>query len=91
MQLVEGNCLRTKAGELLHITKIHCSVNNLEKLVSIMGYMDETLFWKDVWEDHSSNENYGTNFSCQSPVAFLNYKCFMFRDIDMTSTIEEYA
>ena len=44
MQLVEGNCLRTKAGELLHITKIHCSVNNLEKLVSIMGYMDETLF-----------------------------------------------
>jgi hypothetical protein len=44
MQLVEGNCLRTKAGELLHITKIHCSGNNLEKLVSIMGYMDETLF-----------------------------------------------
>jgi hypothetical protein len=44
MQLVEGNCLRTKARELLHITKVHCSINNLEKLVSIMGYMDETLF-----------------------------------------------
>jgi len=44
MQLVEGNYLRTKAGELLHITKVHCSINNLEKLVSIMGYMDETLF-----------------------------------------------
>jgi len=35
MQLTDGNWLRTKT-KLLHITKVHCSVNNMEKLVSIM-------------------------------------------------------
>jgi hypothetical protein len=44
MQLAEGNCPRTKARELPYITKVHCSINNMEKLVSIMSYIDETLF-----------------------------------------------
>jgi len=35
IQLTNGNCLRTKT-KLLHITKVHCFVNNMEKLVSIM-------------------------------------------------------
>jgi hypothetical protein len=44
MQLAEGNCPRTKARELPYITKVHCSVNNMKKLGSIMGYMNETRF-----------------------------------------------
>ena len=30
--------------ELLNITKVHRSINNKEKLVSIIGYVDENLF-----------------------------------------------
>jgi len=44
MQLAEGNYPRTKAMELLNITKVHRSINNKEKLVSIIVYMDENLF-----------------------------------------------
>jgi hypothetical protein len=44
MQLAEGNYPRTKAMELLNITKVHRSINNKEKLVSIIGYVDENLF-----------------------------------------------
>jgi hypothetical protein len=44
MQLAERNCLRIKAGELPHITKVNYSINNIEKLVSIIGHVDETLF-----------------------------------------------
>jgi len=44
MQLAEGNYPRTKAMELSNITKVHRSINNKEKLVSIIGYVDENLF-----------------------------------------------
>jgi hypothetical protein len=44
MQLAEGHCPRTKAGELPYMNKVHCSINNMEKLVSIISYVDETLF-----------------------------------------------
>jgi hypothetical protein len=44
MQLAEGNYPRTKAMELPNITKVHHSINNKEKLVSIIGYVDENLF-----------------------------------------------
>ena len=30
--------------ELPNITKVHRSINNKEKLVSIIGYVDENLF-----------------------------------------------
>jgi hypothetical protein len=43
-QVVEGNCLRIDACGLPHITKINHMVNDLEKLLLIMGYVDETLF-----------------------------------------------
>jgi hypothetical protein len=46
IQLVEGNCLRNKAEELPYITKVHYSINNMKKLVSVMSYIDETLFEK---------------------------------------------
>ena len=42
IQLAEGNCPRTRAGELPHITKVHCFINNMEKLVSILGYLIST-------------------------------------------------
>lgn len=44
MQLVERNFPRTKARELPHMTKVHSSVNNMENLMSVLGYVDETLF-----------------------------------------------
>jgi hypothetical protein len=44
MQLVEGNCQRTEVGELPYITKVHYFMDNIKKLVSILRYMDETLF-----------------------------------------------
>jgi len=43
MQLAERNWPRIKAKELLYITKVHCSVNNMKKLRSIMGYMNEIV------------------------------------------------
>jgi hypothetical protein len=44
MQLVERNFPRTKVRELPHMTKVHSSVNNMENLMSVLGYVDETLF-----------------------------------------------
>jgi hypothetical protein len=46
MQLVEGDCSRTKVEELQHITKVHCSIDNIKKLAPILGYIDENLFEK---------------------------------------------
>jgi hypothetical protein len=43
IQLVEGDYLRTKAGELPSMIKVYYLVNNMEKLVSVLGYMNETL------------------------------------------------
>jgi len=43
-QVVEGNCPRIDARGLPHITKINHVVNDLEKLLLIMEYVDETLF-----------------------------------------------
>ncbi|KAL9334387.1 hypothetical protein Peur_074526 [Populus x canadensis] len=47
MQLVEGDCSRTKVEELPHITRVHCSIDSIKKLVPIMGYIDENLFEKE--------------------------------------------
>ena len=46
MQLVEGDCLRTKVEDLPHITKMHYSVYSIKKLAPIRGYIDENLFEK---------------------------------------------
>jgi len=42
-QLVKGNFARTKARELPRMTKVHSSVNNMENLISFLGYVDEIL------------------------------------------------
>ena len=93
MQLVEGDCSRTKVEELPPITKVQCSIDNIKKLVPILGYIDENLFEK----------KYGRiAYLLRIPVqisavkALLHfwdpsYRCFTFGDIDMTPTLEEYA
>jgi hypothetical protein len=43
-QIAEGKCPRIDANRLPCITKINHMVNDLGKLLSIMGYVDETLF-----------------------------------------------
>jgi hypothetical protein len=42
-QVVEGKCSRIDASGLSCNTKINHMVNGLEKLLPIMGYIDETL------------------------------------------------
>jgi hypothetical protein len=44
--LVEGDYPRTKVKELLRITKLHYPVDNIKKLMPILGYIDKTLFEK---------------------------------------------
>jgi hypothetical protein len=44
MKLVERDYLRTKVRELPHMTKVHCFMNNIEKLVSVFSYIDKTFF-----------------------------------------------
>ena len=46
MQLVKGDCSRTKVEELPHIIKVHCSIDNIKKLGLILRYIDENLFEK---------------------------------------------
>jgi hypothetical protein len=43
-QIFEGKCQKIDASGLLCITKINHMVNNLGKLLSIIGYVDETFF-----------------------------------------------
>jgi len=93
IQLVEGDCSRTKVEELQYITKIHCSIKNIKKLMSILGYVNETLFEK----------KYGIiAHLIRIPVQILvvkalmhfwnlGYRCFTFMDIDMTLIIKEYV
>jgi len=46
MQLVEEDCPMTEVGELSHMTKVYYSMDNIKKLVSVLEYVDETLFEK---------------------------------------------
>jgi hypothetical protein len=39
MQLVEGDCPKTKVEELPHITKVHCSVDSIKKLAPILDIL----------------------------------------------------
>jgi hypothetical protein len=50
MQLVEGNCLRTEIGELPHIVKVHYSIDNINKLVSVLRFMNETCLRESMRE-----------------------------------------
>ena len=93
MQLVEGDCSRTKVEELPHITKVHCSIDSIKKLALILGYIDENLF-----EKKHGKIAYLVRIPVQiSAVKTLmhfwdpSYRCFNFGDVDMTPTLEEYA
>jgi len=44
IQIAERNYLRIDASRLSCITKINHMVNDLEKLLLIIGYINETLF-----------------------------------------------
>jgi hypothetical protein len=44
MQLIKGDCLETKVGILMHVTKVHYFIDNKKKLVSVLRHVDETLF-----------------------------------------------
>jgi hypothetical protein len=91
-QIAEGKCPRIDANRLPCITKINHMVNDLGKLLSIMGYVDETLF----------ERRYGRiaqlmrlPIQATAIKALLNfwdpsYRCFTFGNIDMTPTMEEY-
>jgi hypothetical protein len=44
MKIVERDYLRTKVRELPHMIKVHCFMNNIEKLVLFFSYIDKTFF-----------------------------------------------
>ncbi|KAL9405528.1 hypothetical protein Peur_002500 [Populus x canadensis] len=93
MQLVEGDCSRTKVEELPNITKVHYSINNIKKLAPILGYIDENLFEKK-YERIANLVRIPVQISVVKALMHFwdsSYKCFTFGDVDMTPTLEEYA
>jgi hypothetical protein len=44
MLFVEEDCPKTEVGELPHMNKVHYFLDNMKKLVSVLGYVDETFF-----------------------------------------------
>jgi len=93
MQLVEGDCSRTKVEELPHITKVHCSIDNIKKLAPILGYIDENLFEKKYGRIIHLIRIPVQISAVKALMHFWDpsYRCFTFGDIDMTPTLEEYA
>jgi len=91
MQLVEGDCSRTKTRELPCMNKVHCLVNNMEKLVSILGDVDDIFFQR-----RCERIAYPVRLLVQIFIvkALLHlwdqgYRYFSFKDINMTPTIKD--
>jgi hypothetical protein len=93
MQFVEGDCSRTKVEELLHITKVHCSINSIKKLAPILRYIEENLFEKKYGRIAHLIRIPVQISAVKALMHFWDpsYRCFTFGDIDMTPTLEEYA
>jgi hypothetical protein len=91
-QIFEEKCPKIDASELLCITKINHMVNDLGKLSSIIGYVDETLF-KRLYERIAQLIRIPVQaVEKKALLNFwdLNYQCFTLKNIDMTPTLEEY-
>jgi hypothetical protein len=90
MQLVEGNCQRTEVGELLHITKVHYFMDNIKKLVSVLGYIDETLFETKYKRIVHLIRILVQISAVMALMHFWNpgYRYFTFEDIDMTPSLK---
>jgi hypothetical protein len=91
-QIAEGKCPRIDANRLPCITKINHMVNDLGKLLSIMGYVDKTLFERRY---ERIAQLMRLPIQATTIKALLNfkdpsYRCFTFRNIDMTPAMEEY-
>jgi hypothetical protein len=93
MQLVEGDCSRTKTKELPCMNKVHCLVNNMEKPVSILGYVDDILFQRRYERIAYPVRLLVQIFTVKALLHLWDqgYRCFRFKDINMTPTIKEYA
>jgi hypothetical protein len=77
IQLVEKNFSRTKVGELPCIAKVYCSINNMLKLMSLIGYVEETLFERMYERITHLFEDFSANFSSQSLVVFFKHEIQM--------------
>jgi len=91
-QIAEGKCPRIDANRLPCITKINHMVNDLGKLLSIMGYVDETLFERRYGRIAQLIRLPIQATTIKALLSFWDpsYRCFTFRNIDMTPTMEEY-
>jgi hypothetical protein len=69
-QIAERNYLRIDVSRLSCITKINHMVNDLEKLLLIMGYINETLLRGDMG-GLQANKASNTSNRCKSPMKFL--------------------
>ena len=76
-QIAERNYLRIDASRLSCITKINHMVNDLEKLLLIMGYINETLLRGDMG-GLQANKASNTSNRCKSPMKFLGSQLHVF-------------
>ena len=91
-QVAEGKCSRINISKLPEITKINHTINDLEKLWSIMGYVDDTLFERRYGRIAQLMRLPLQTAAIKALVTFWDpsYRCFAFGNIDMTPTLEEY-
>jgi hypothetical protein len=91
-QVAKGKCPRINISRLPEITKINHTVNDLEKLWSIMGYVDDTLFERRYGRIVQLMRLPLQTVAIKTLVTFWDpsYWCFAFGSIDMTPTLEEY-
>ena len=71
---------------------VDCQINELEKLLPIMGYVDETLF-KRRYRRIAQLIRLSVQVMVVKALLNLwdpNYRCFTFGNINMTPTLEEY-
>jgi len=75
------------------MTKVHYFVDNIKKLVSVLGYVNETLFERKYERIAHLIGIPVQILAVKTLMHFWNpgYRYFTFGDVDMTPTIEEYA
>ena len=92
-QVAKGNCSRINISTLPEITtKLNHTINDLEKLWSIMRYVDDTLFERQYGRIAQLMRLPLQIIAIKALVNFWDpsYRCFTFGSIDMTPTLEEY-
>jgi uncharacterized protein YqgV (UPF0045/DUF77 family) len=63
----------------MHMTKVHYSIDNIKKLMSVLRYVDETLFERKYERISHMIRIFYSEFSSQGFNAFLKSGLWMFQ------------